>query len=147
VRALGDASAAERQRQARQAEAEKQARDRELNRERALAAQRKAEASALRQLIHEHRVLRDGGEIAYHFTDGTALKRLYVTAQQQRALVAGTLAIVRQEPFYELIPADIAERVRARDAALLLVWNRDGSPAASPTDETDYPPVPDDLMW
>ncbi|KAA6185057.1 DUF2058 domain-containing protein [Thiohalocapsa marina] len=131
-------------RQVRQAASEKKRQDRELNRQREEEARRKAELVAIWQLIRDQRVPRDAGDLAYNFTDGSTLKRLYVNAEQQRQLVAGELAIVRQDDFYQLVPAQVAERVAAFDASLVLVRN---TPAAEEDDEyADYK-VPDDLMW
>jgi uncharacterized protein YaiL (DUF2058 family) len=44
------------------------------------------------------------------------------------------------------VPADIAERVRARDPSLVLVWNQ---PSQTPDEDDPYADfqVPDDLMW
>jgi hypothetical protein len=60
--------------------------------------------------------------------------------------VDGRLAVVRQDAFYELVPADIAERVRTRDPSLVLVWNQ---PSQTPDEDDPYADfqVPDDLMW
>jgi uncharacterized protein len=131
---------------AEKARAEKAARDRDLNRQRQEEAERRARENETRQLIHTHRVIREGGDVAYNFTDGSTLKRLHVTKDQHIRLVDGRLAIVRQDTFYEVIPAEIAERVRARDASLILVHNQ---PAAAPTADDPYAEfqVPDDLMW
>ena len=131
---------------AERARAEKAARDRELNRQRQEEAARRAQENEVRQLIHTHRVVREGGELAYHFTDGRVLKRLYVSKDQHARLVDGRLAVVRQDAFYELVPSDVAERVRARDPGLVLVWNQ---PAKAPEGEDPYAEfqVPDDLMW
>lgn len=137
---------AEARQAAERARAEKAARDRELNRQRQAEAAQRARENELRQLIHTHRVVREGGELAYNFTDGRTLKRLYVTKDQRARLVDGRLAVVRQDAFYELIPAEVAERVCARDPSLVLVWNR---PAKAPEGEDPYAEfqVPDDLMW
>ncbi|MFY9972646.1 MAG: DUF2058 domain-containing protein [Chromatiaceae bacterium] len=133
-------------RAAEQARAEKAARDRELNRQRQEEAARRARENELRQLIHTHRVVREGGDLPYNFTDGRMLKRLYVNKDQHARLVDGRLAVVRQDAFYELVPAEIAERVRARDPGLVLVWNQ---PEQGPEAEDPYAEfkVPDDLMW
>lgn len=137
-------------RRAQQAAAAKAERDRALNREREEAAQRKAEEQALRQWIHEHRLPRGGGEIAFHFQDGERLKRIYVTAEQQRALVRGRLGLVRQDANYELLPRELTEKVWARKAELVLVLNepepRGGASAAEDDPYADYQ-VPDDLLW
>jgi uncharacterized protein YaiL (DUF2058 family) len=143
-----DPAAEERRRRAAQAQAEKAERDRALNRERQEAAQRAALANELRQLIHAHRVTRDRGELAFNFTDGKALKRIYVTPEQQRALADGRLAVVRQDQFYELIPPEIADKVRARNPELVVFHNQP-QPAAAADAEDPYAgyEVPDDLIW
>lgn len=141
-----DTESAERSAALARAEAEKAARDRELNRQRAAEAKQKAEQSALRELIHRHRVARVAGDLAYNFADGPALKRLYVNTEQHAALVGGQLAIVRQDTFYELIPAETAARIAERDQERILVWNQGGDQASEEDEYADYQ-VPDDLMW
>jgi hypothetical protein len=95
--------------------------------------------------VHDNRVSRDGGDVAYNFADGTALRRLYVSSAQQQAIARGELAIVRHEGFYELVTAEVAGRVEQTDSATLALWNR--PEAAAPDDPyADYQ-VPDDLMW
>lgn len=125
---------------------DKAERDRELNRQRQEEAALRAAENELRQLIHSNRVIREGGDLAYNFSDGTKLKRIHVNRELHARLVSGQLAIVRQDDFYEVIPAAIAERVRERDPGLILVFNQ---PAAAPADEDPYAEyqVPDDLMW
>jgi uncharacterized protein YaiL (DUF2058 family) len=126
----------------------KQAHDRALNHQQQAQAQQKADRTALRQLIHEHRLTRDGADIAYNFIDGKTLKRLYVTAVQQEAIRHGQIAIVRQDHFYELIQADMVARIYERDPTVVVVWNQ-GNDQAQTAVEDDYAayPVPDDLMW
>lgn len=131
---------------AQRAQAEKTERDRELNRKRQEEAARKAAENEIRQLIHTNRVVRDGGDLAYNFSDGSTLKRIYVNKEQHARLVSGRLAIVRQDAFYEVIPAEIAERVRARDASLVLVFNQPAETSDGDDPYADYQ-VPDDLMW
>ncbi len=131
---------------AERARAEKAARDRELNRQRQEEAALRAAENEIRQLIHSHRVVRDGGDLAFNFTDGTALKRIYINKAQHAGLVNGSLALVRQDAFYEVIPAEIAERVRARDASLVLVHNQPTDQPEADDPYADYQ-VPDDLMW
>ena len=133
-------------RAASEAQAEKARRDRELNRQRQEEALRRARENDIRQLIHAHRVVREGGDIAYNFSDGSTLKRLYVNRDQHARLIDGRLALVRQDAFYELVPAEIATRLREWDPALVLVHNQ---PAAAPAADDPYAEfqVPDDLMW
>jgi uncharacterized protein YaiL (DUF2058 family) len=139
------ADTVERRAESQQAAAEKRRRDQELNRQREAERQRKAELVALWQLVHDNRVSRDRGDVAYNFADGSALKRLYVSAAQQQAIAGGELAIVRHEGFYDLVPVQVAERVQQVDPATLIIWNR---PEATDQEDpyADYQ-VPDDLMW
>ena len=127
-----DPEALERQRRAAEAQAEKARRDLELNRERQEAAQRAALANELRQLIHAHRITRDRAELAFNFADGSALKRIFVTPEQQRGLADGRLAVVRQDQFYELVPADIADRVQARDPGRVVARHQAPRPPSPP---------------
>lgn len=131
--------------------AEKARRDRELNLKRQEDLRRREEENSIRQLIHAHRLSRAGGEIAYNFQDGGRLRRLYLTPEQQRSLIAGHLALVRQDAEIELVPRETAENLLTRNASLVLVLNQatvKTAPAA--TDEEDpyaaYQ-VPDDLIW
>jgi uncharacterized protein len=135
---------------ARRAAEEKAERDRELNRQRQEEARRKAEANELRQLIHQNRLLRRDGDVAYNFQDGASLKRLYVTGEQRAQLIDGRVALVRQDKGFELVPAEVAERIMARNPALVLVWSRpEPSAQDRPAEDDPYASfqVPDDLMW
>lgn len=145
-RRQGSAPDAEAKQRAAAAAAEKQRQDRERNRARDEAAARRAAVVAIWQLIRDQRLPRDGADLPYNFTDGSALKRLYVTGKQQAGLSNGQLAIVRQDDFYELVPAAVAERVAAHDPAQVIVHNRPG-PAADGDDPYAGFEVPDDLMW
>jgi uncharacterized protein YaiL (DUF2058 family) len=136
---------AERDAAARQAAAEKRRRDQELNRQREDERRKKAEQVALWQQIRENRVSRKGGDIPYNFTDGSALKRLYVTSAQQRDIADGALAIVRHDDFYELVPAAVAERAEQIDPPTVVLRNQPQQ--ANPDDPYAGYEVPDDLMW
>lgn len=153
----GHSQAQSESRQRVQAEAaEKARRDRELNLKRQEELRRREEENSIRQLIHAHRLSRAGGEIAFNFQDGGRLRRLYLTPEQQRSLVAGHLALVRQDAEIELVPREIAENLLTRHASLVLVLNQPeartapSATAPAPSDEDDpyaaYQ-VPDDLIW
>jgi hypothetical protein len=144
-RAGSETPGAAQRRQAEQAAAEKRRQDQALNRQRDQAAKRKAEQIALWQLVRDNRIPRPEGDTAYNFSDGKALKRLYVTADQHRDLVDGKTAIVRHDDFYELVPAAVAERIAAVDAAEVLVHNK--ADDSDGEDEYAEYKVPDDLMW
>jgi len=137
---------AEGRQRARQAAAEKARRDNELNRRRREEARRKAEANELRQLIHANRIPRGEGDLAYSFLDGGSIKRIYVTADQQRRLAQGRLAVVRQDTGFELVSPETAERILARDERLVVLLNKPGDAGDENDAYADYQ-VPDDLMW
>jgi len=131
---------------ARQALAEKAERDRALNRQRAGQAERKALEAQIRQLVEQNRVPRENAEISYHFTDGAKVRKLFVTSTIQQKLSQGQLAIVRLDGRYEIVPIEVAAKIRARDATVVVA-----APASAPevAEEDPYKdfPVPDDLMW
>ncbi|USA44003.1 DUF2058 domain-containing protein [Spongiibacter taiwanensis] len=132
---------------AQKAMAEKAERDRALARQRNLEAEKKAIQAQIVQLIQTNRVARNQGEVAYNFTDGKKIKKLYVDALQQKQLTNGVLAIVKLAEQYELVPARVAEKIQQRDPDAVLVLN---APQANQVDEddpyADYQ-IPDDLMW
>ncbi|GAB3273099.1 DUF2058 domain-containing protein [Parahaliea aestuarii] len=149
ARRSGDAEEDEIKAAARRAQAEKVQRDRELNQQLNEKAQRKAINAQIRQLIDNNVVDRSGGEINFHFTDGKQVKKLYVTAIQQKQLSAGRLCIAKQGDQYLLIPAVVADKIAERDASRIIRCEE--SDAAKLTQEEeewykDYE-IPDDLMW
>ncbi len=131
---------------AQQAVAQKAERDRELNRQRKEEAERKALAAQVRQLIEVNRLPGEEGEIAYNFSDGNKVKRLYVTEQVQRQLGLGRLAIVRLDEEYELVPNAVAEKIRQRDESYVVLCNEPEQHSDDDDPYADYK-IPDDLMW
>ncbi|MGQ4659393.1 DUF2058 family protein [Lysobacter sp. F6437] len=134
---------------ARQLQAERAERDR------ALAAERNAQARAnetraqIRQIVEANKLKRDG-EIAYAFNDDGKIKRLLVDDAQRTQLAKGALVIVRHDQGHELIPRPAADKVYARDAAMIVLDNA-RAPETGGNDEDDefYKKfeVPDDLIW
>jgi uncharacterized protein YaiL (DUF2058 family) len=133
--------------QAKQALDEKAERSRELARQQNIAAEKKAIAAQIRQLIEVNRVSRAGAEISYNFADGKHIKKLYVNDQMQKHLVAGQLAIVKLGDGYELVPAGVADKICQRDPSQIVLRN-EATPATEEEDDpyADYK-IPDDLMW
>ena len=130
---------------AQQAQAEKVARDRELNAQRKAEAEQKALAAQVRQLIEMNRQPTEG-DVAYSFTDGSLVKKLYVSEGQQKQLSNGRLCIVKQDEEYALIPTAVAEKIQQRDESTLILSNQ---PTEEPDEDDPYAEfqVPDDLMW
>jgi uncharacterized protein YaiL (DUF2058 family) len=141
--------AEEEQARAARAQAEKAERDRRLNQERQAEAERKAIRAEIRQLVEAHRQPADDGEIIYNFMDGGKVKRLHLSGPTRDRLVKGLLAIVRLDQGYALVAAEIAERVRVRDAASVVLLNPAGAAPEAATEDDPYAcyQVPDDLMW
>ena len=145
-------TAGEIQREAERARVEKAERDR------ALEAQRKAEALAAelraqaRQIIQDRKLPRTG-ESEYRFTAAGAIRTVLVDDDQRRKLSAGALVIARLDESYQLLPRVAADKVRERDPDLIVLDHGQdtGTPAPASTAEDDayYArfEVPDDLVW
>lgn len=138
-----------------QAHAEKLARDKELNRLKQEQEERKQLAAQIRQLIETHRIAIDESAIedfdashAYHFTDKNKVKKLFVPKDIRDKITHGKLAIVRLKQRYEVVPPDVAEKIRERDPSCVVVLNE---PKTQTVEATDDPyaqyQIPDDLMW
>jgi uncharacterized protein len=129
------------------AAAEKAARDAELNRRKQEKAERKAKFAEIRQLVQLHQVARVETEDFYNFQDGTKIRRVPVTVEQRAKLIAGDLAIVRNEGRYAFVPAAVAGDIRSRVERAVIHHNQ--PKPASPDGEDPYKDfvVPDDLMW
>jgi len=131
---------------ARQAAAEKAARDLELNRQKKEEAERKAIQAQVRQLIELNRMPRDDGDVGYHFQDGTAVKKIFVTKEVHDKLGRGLLAIARFDDGYEVIPSVVAEKIKQREASCIISSAETLQEIEEDDQYADYK-VPDDLMW
>jgi len=132
---------------ARQIQAEKVTRDRELNQQRTQVAEQKSIAAQIKQLIQMNRIENGDGEIGFNFIDGNKVQRLYVTAELQDQLALGRLAIVKLEDNYDLVPTQVAEKIKLRDPSCVILCNVAPSGVSAADDPyADYQ-VPDDLMW
>lgn len=134
---------------AREAREEKAARDRALNEARNETARRKAIDAQIADLVRQHKLDRRGGEVGYNFTADRKIKKLYVTPLQQKLLAAGSIAIVRADERFELLPRQVADKIAERDAGRVIVCT-DGTAAQPDSDESDWYEnyeIPDDLMW
>lgn len=125
---------------------EKLERDRQLNQQRKDEAERKAVAAQIKQLIETNRIDNRDGEIAYHFTDGSVIKRLHLNANIHKEITAGRLLIAKLNGGYELVPRTVADKIRERDASYIIYIDET---AATTTADDPYAAyqVPDDLMW
>lgn len=134
---------------AQQARAEKAARDRELNAQREAAAQQKAIAAQIKQLIERNKQPKGTtgkDDVAYHFTFENKIKKLYVSAAVQDHLIAGRLQIVGEGESFEVVPRVVAEKIAERNPAMV-VMPPESSSAVDEDDPYAGYEIPDDLMW
>jgi len=86
-------------------------------------------------------------DIARHFEYGGKIKRIYVTAEQLKALNAGELGVVQLTGRYLLVSAQtLAEAETIFAPAIALKVDPDASPEDDPYADPKYQ-VPDDLVW
>lgn len=129
-----------------------------VERDRALAAERKAKARILelraqaRQIIEDKKVPRSG-DSEYRFTADDSIRTLLVNDDLRKKLSSGALVIVRIDERYELLPRAAAEKVRERDASMIVLDHGQAAgqePSATASDDDAYYAqfkVPDDLVW
>ena len=145
----GQTGATEEEKRRQQAAAEKAERDRQLNLQRKQEADKKAVAAQVKQLIETHRQPKGEGDTPFNFVDGNTVKRLYLADQVRAQIVRGQLAIVRLGRQYELVPSEIADKIRQRDAGAVVLQNDPPRKRAADDDDDPYAAyqVPDDLLW
>jgi len=136
------------------AQAEKLERDRELNRLKQEQEEKKQLAAQIKQLVQQHRMPIDENEIdryddsfAYHFTDNGKIKKLFVPPAMRAQIADGRLAIVKAGQRYEAVSAEIAEKIKERSPAAVMVLNAPKQEAAESIDPYAAYQIPDDLMW
>lgn len=137
------------------AEAER-ARLEKVERDRALSAERNAQArlqerrAQVRQIVQQNR-LKAEGEIDYRFTHDGLIRNLLVTDVVRRQLANGSLVIARHDAGYAIVPRAAAEKIEARDASMIALDHGRDAPAAPDAEGDDeyYSQfkVPDDLVW
>ena len=99
------------------------------------------------QLITLNRIDRQRGDVAYQFSDGTKIKKLYVTEELQGQLSKGKIAIARSGSGYELVPVAVADKISQRSETTIVLRNSTEKTQIEENDPyADYQ-IPDDLMW
>ncbi|AWF82080.1 DUF2058 domain-containing protein [Microbulbifer sp. A4B17] len=130
---------------AQKTRAEKAARDRALNAERDAAAQQKAIAAQIKQLVEKNRQPYSG-ETTYNFTFEKKIKTIYVNDELRDHLIAGRLMIVVQGGRFELVPRVIAEKIAERNADIVIKPAESTAVVDEDDPYADFQ-IPDDLMW
>lgn len=135
-RAQADAAARVQQRERKAA--------RELQRAEAEAGRRALEREIV-QVIKANRHPHNDGDEVFNFVDGRKIGRIYCTAETQRRLTCGELAIVRLRTRYAVVPTATAAGIAAQAPDMVLVAHQ----AEETSEDPAYAehPIPDDLRW
>jgi uncharacterized protein YaiL (DUF2058 family) len=137
--------------QAREAALELQRRNaeraRELNAQRDAAAAQKAIMAQVVQMVQQHRQSKGKGDVAYNFTLGSKIDRIYVSEQVQQHLVNGRLVIVVLDGVAELVPKIVAEKIAERAPEVVVAVKK--ASGAQPVEDDPYADykIPDDFTW
>ncbi len=125
---------------AQRAQLAKATRDQELNRQQKEQADKRARHAQIEQLIQQNCLPRPPTDERYNFVDGNKIRSIPADQLVRERLRRGEIAIVRRSGGYELVPAEIAARIRERDEGAVIGCG--ATHEATPDDG-----VPDDLMW
>jgi uncharacterized protein YaiL (DUF2058 family) len=108
---------------------------------------RRLARAQLAEVVKDRTLNQADADIARHFPYGGKIKRIYVTAEQLKALNAGVLGVLQMDGRYLLVTAELmaqAEQIFPAAVALKVDPN-------APADEDPYADpkfqVPDDLVW
>lgn len=128
--------------------AEKQAKDTQLNAEKKQALIEKEKWLRIEQILQHHAVKRTDGELAYNYTLGSVVKKLFVNDIAQRALINGRLALCGLKDITYIVTAETAEKIATIDNSVILLKN-DKVEDVDAIDDDPYAEfqIPDDLMW
>lgn len=130
------------------AQAEKAERDRELNQLIKRQEELKQLNAQVKQLIELNKQPKDDDGLAFHFSDKNKIKTLYVSEFMREQIISGHLAVVKLDENYEVVSSEVADKIRLRDTASVIVLNEQSSNTKDDSEDpyADYQ-VPDDLMW
>jgi len=126
---------------------EKAARDRELNERRNEARKQREIAAQIKQLVdaNRHPPSDPDNDVPFYFENKGKIKTIHVGPKTRDLIAAGRLVIVNANGKFELVPPDIAEKIRQRNPSLVIDLPKEQKPAEDDP-YADYQ-VPDDLMW
>ncbi|WP_133480235.1 DUF2058 domain-containing protein [Cognatilysobacter segetis] len=111
------------------------------------ARQRREARARLGDFLKDKALNDKDADIARHFPYGGKIKRIYVTAEQLRALNAGELGVVQLDGRYVLVAKDVLDAAEAIfQQAVALRVDPDAPAGDDPYSDPQYQ-VPDDLVW
>lgn len=105
----------------------------------------KAQREVVRTFLREKRQNATDAPLPYNFLDGRAVKKLWITSEQQTALASGELVIVSRNDRHYLIGKEDSEHLLTLDPKAVIIR----ADARSEEEDPAYKdhPVPDDLVW
>ena len=119
----------------------------EAERQKQEEARKRREAKAqLAELLKDKALNDPAAEIARHFDYGNKIKRVYVNAEQLKALNAGELGVVQLDGRYLLIEATLMGLVETIFAPAIALKIDPDAIVDDPYADPQYL-VPDDLVW
>jgi uncharacterized protein YaiL (DUF2058 family) len=111
-------------------------------------ARKRREARAkLTDLVKDKALNNADADIARHFPYGGKIKRVYVTAEQLKALNTGELGVLQLDGRYVLVSSElVAQAAEIFPAAIALRVDPDAPAEDDPYADPQFQ-VPDDLVW
>jgi len=111
-------------------------------------ARKRREARArLTDLVKDKALNNADADIARHFPYGGKIKRVYVTAEQLKALNAGELGVLQLDGRYVLVSSELmVQAAEIFPAAIALRVDPDAPAEDDPYADPQFQ-VPDDLVW
>jgi len=107
--------------QAQQEAIAKANRSQELNRQINQEKAKLEKLTQIKQLITQNRLSLDKYEEPYYFAVGKKIKKLYVNEEITKKLSRGQLAIVTSDGTFEIVSAQVAQQIAARDQESLVL--------------------------
>jgi len=132
------------------AKAEKIEKDRQLNELRQQKEEQKNKAAQIKQIVELNRLPQSGDGIAYRFNDNNKIKAIYVEEDMRNSIIRGNMLIVKAAGIYEVVMAEVGDKIALRDQACVVVDNRmqqSNSTVEQQNDPYAAYAVPDDLIW
>lgn len=129
------------------AQAEKLQKDQQLNQQRQKQLEEKTLKANIQQMLGQHQLKEVAGDVSYQFIDQGKIKKIYVNQRIYDQIVAGHVAIARNEQQYPLIPKPLAEKINQRCEGFIVVLNEKQATQVDEDDPYAAYVIPDDLMW
>ncbi len=120
-----------------------------LNLQRKQAQETKALQAEVLQIIASNQLKGYTGSESFDFVDGTTVKTLKLKPTIKTALIAGRIHIAHFKGGYALLPDEAAEKIKQRDASVLVSLAEKEDTSLSDEDKDYYAQfeIPDDLTW